>query len=199
MRSTRRRCSAHDPGWLDALFKSAFFPVPYERLPNRPRVEVVGAGRLDVPGFAITALPLNHPGGCLAYRIRGVPTATWSTPRIMSSGIPAFDEPLAEFVAGAAAVVLDAHFTPEERPHLRGLGPQRLAPVRGVRRRQGRRRPLAVPSQARPPRQELEPSGRRPANLPAHRDRGGEGDQRINPDASTSPQTRIPTTLIRRP
>lgn len=106
---------AHDPGWLDALFKSAFFPVPYERLPNRPRVEVIGAGRVDVPGFDVTALPLNHPGGCLAYRIAH-PDGDLVYATDHEFGNPAFDEPLAEFVAGAAAVVLDAHFTPEERP-----------------------------------------------------------------------------------
>src|SRR5207244_10291644 len=37
-------------------------------------------------------------------------------------GNPAFDEPLAEFVNGSAALVLDAHFTPDELPQHRGWG-----------------------------------------------------------------------------
>ena len=37
-------------------------------------------------------------------------------------GDPAFDEPLAAFIDGAAAVVLDAHFTPGERPRFAGWG-----------------------------------------------------------------------------
>jgi len=37
-------------------------------------------------------------------------------------GDPAFDEPLAEFAHGAAALVLDAHFTPDEFAAHRGWG-----------------------------------------------------------------------------
>jgi ribonuclease BN (tRNA processing enzyme) len=37
-------------------------------------------------------------------------------------GDPAFDEPLADFAKGAAAIVLDAHFTPDELPSHKGWG-----------------------------------------------------------------------------
>jgi ribonuclease BN (tRNA processing enzyme) len=37
-------------------------------------------------------------------------------------GDPRFDEPLAEFVKGAAAIILDAHYTPAELPQYRGWG-----------------------------------------------------------------------------
>ncbi|PYR78319.1 MAG: hypothetical protein DMF86_06270 [Acidobacteria bacterium] len=85
--------TSHERGWLDTMFKSPFFPVPYEHLPNRPQLQMVRAGELNIGGFEVTALPLNHPGGALAYRVRG-----------------------------AAAVVLDAHFTPKELPQHRGWG-----------------------------------------------------------------------------
>ena len=48
-------------------------------------------------------------------------------------GDPEFDEPLAEFCRDAAALVLDAHFTPDELPQPSRVGTQRLASVRRVR------------------------------------------------------------------
>jgi ribonuclease BN (tRNA processing enzyme) len=112
---------AHDPAWLETIFRSPFFPVPYDGLPNKPGVEMVSAGAVPVPGFSITAIGLNHPDGCLAYRIRGASgDLVYATDH--EFGDPAYDEPLAAFAAGAAAIVLDAHFTPEERPQHKGWG-----------------------------------------------------------------------------
>jgi phosphoribosyl 1,2-cyclic phosphodiesterase len=112
---------SHDPGWLETIFKSPFFPVPYDHLPNKPRVSMVRPGRVDVPGFSVTALPLHHPGGALAYRITGTSgDLVYATDH--EFGDPRFDEPLGDFIRGASAVIFDAHFTPEELPQHRGWG-----------------------------------------------------------------------------
>ncbi len=112
---------SHDPSWIDTMFKSPFFPVPYQHLPNKPKVQMVQPGGVTIPGFDVTALPLNHPGGCLAYRIKGDDgDFVYATDH--EFGNPTFDAPLAAFANGASAIVLDAHFTPEELPQHRGWG-----------------------------------------------------------------------------
>jgi phosphoribosyl 1,2-cyclic phosphodiesterase len=112
---------SHDPSWLDTVFKSPFFPVPYQHLPNKPKVRMIEPGKVDVPGFDVTAVNLHHPGGALAYRIKGTAgDLVYATDH--EFGDPSFDEPLADFARGAAAIVVDAHFTPDELPQHRGWG-----------------------------------------------------------------------------
>ena len=107
--------------WLETLFRSPFFPVPMERMPNFPAVERVHEGEFTVGPFDVAAIKLNHPGGSLAYRIRGVTgDVVYATDH--EFGDPAIDDPLAEFATGAAALILDAHFTPDEFPQHVGWG-----------------------------------------------------------------------------
>jgi phosphoribosyl 1,2-cyclic phosphodiesterase len=112
---------ARGTDWVAAIFQSPFFPVPYGRLPNVPAVHLIAPGELRIGGFDLSALTLNHPGGAFAYRIRGTTgDVVYATDH--EFGRPEFDEALAAFARGAAALVLDAHFTPEELPRHRGWG-----------------------------------------------------------------------------
>jgi len=115
------RLAAYDAGWFDMLFRAPFFPISCEQLPKVPPQRMVEPGRLAIDGFEVTAVALNHPGGAFAYRIGGTDgDFVYMTDH--EFGDPAYDEPLAAFVAGAAAAVIDAHFTPEERPRFAGWG-----------------------------------------------------------------------------
>ena len=113
--------ASHDPEWVDTIFRSPFFPVPVDRLPNRPQVELVEPGSFTIGSFEISALSLNHPGGSLAYRICGM-TGDLVYATDHEFGSPAHDARLADFSRGAAAIVLDSHFTPEEIPVYKGWG-----------------------------------------------------------------------------
>jgi phosphoribosyl 1,2-cyclic phosphodiesterase len=109
------------PDWLETLFRSPFFPVPPEHLPNRPQVEMMHGRDLSVGPFDLTAIELNHPGGALAYRIRGTTgDIVYGTDH--EFGDSAVDARFAGFARGAAVLILDAHFTPEEHSHHRGWG-----------------------------------------------------------------------------
>ena len=111
----------HDPGWVETIFRSPFFPVPVDRLPNRPPIDVVEPGEFKIGSFDVSAIPLNHPGGALSYRVQGmVGDLVYATDH--EFGSPEHDERLADFAKGASALVLDAHFTPNEIGAHKGWG-----------------------------------------------------------------------------
>jgi phosphoribosyl 1,2-cyclic phosphodiesterase len=107
--------------WVEAIFESPYFPLPFEQLPNRPRVTLVRPGRVEINGFDVRVQPLNHPGGAFAYRVRGANGDVVYATDHEFGNVPV-DSALAEFCRGAAALISDAHFTPDELPHHRGWG-----------------------------------------------------------------------------
>jgi phosphoribosyl 1,2-cyclic phosphodiesterase len=106
---------------IATLFQPPFFPLPPEALPPTTTVEPLPSGDVSLNGFSIRAQPLHHPGGALAYRIGGTAgDLVYATDH--EFGDPAIDEPLAAFVKGARALIIDAHFTPDELPQHAGWG-----------------------------------------------------------------------------
>ncbi len=99
--------------WVETIFESPYFPVPFDQLPNRPTVTLVHPGQLQVGGFHVSVQPLSHPGGAFAYRIHGKHgDLVYATDH--EFGDEAVDAALARFAHGAAALISDAHFTPVE-------------------------------------------------------------------------------------
>lgn len=106
---------------IEAMFDKPFFPIPYDRLPSRPDIQMVTTGETTINGFDIRVERLNHPGGAFAYRIRGASRdLVYATDH--EFGDTACDDALAAFAADAGALILDAHFTPEELPLHKGWG-----------------------------------------------------------------------------
>ena len=112
---------AYEPSWISTVFRPPFNPLPYDTVPNHPEPQLVAPGRSEIAGFTIDAIRLNHPGGAQAYRIKGE-TGDFVYATDHEFGDASYDGPLAEFAAGAAAIVADAHFTPQERPRHAGWG-----------------------------------------------------------------------------
>lgn len=110
-----------DVAFVDTIFQSPFFPIPVDHLPSRPGVQLIQPGEIEVEGFRIRVQPLTHPGGAFAYRITGdAGDLVYATDH--EFGNPEVDEALAAFCSKAHAVILDAHFTPEELPARKGWG-----------------------------------------------------------------------------
>jgi phosphoribosyl 1,2-cyclic phosphodiesterase len=107
--------------WVERIFASPYFPVPFGQLPNQPIVTLVQAGTFEIGGFRISVQPLHHPGGAFAYRIHGARgDVVYATDH--EFGNPDLDEQLAAFCLNASAVISDAHFTPAELPRHFGWG-----------------------------------------------------------------------------
>lgn len=106
---------------LEAIFAAPHFPVAFDRLAAAPSVQTIAPGATRVGGFDIEALPLNHPGGAYAYRVRGT-NGDLVYISDHEFGNAEVDEPLAPFSLNSAATVLNAHFTPEELPAFKGWG-----------------------------------------------------------------------------
>lgn len=106
---------------IETMFESPFFPVPYDRLPSRPAIRMIGAGETTINGFEVSAQRLNHPGGSFAYRVRGTEgDLVYATDH--EFGDAEIDSALRRFASGASVMILDAHFTPDEMPHHNGWG-----------------------------------------------------------------------------
>lgn len=110
-----------DRAFVETIFQNPFFPVPFVNLPSRPSVTLIRPNAIDIAGFHVQVQPLTHPGGAFAYRIKGDEgDVVYATDH--EFGNTDVDDALAAFCKNATAVILDAHFTPEELPTHKGWG-----------------------------------------------------------------------------
>ena len=112
--------ATHPAGWqetLGAFMRTPFWPVSLEALPARPAFDDLapGGGPLRVGDAEIRWCPLNHPQGCLAFRIDG-PQQSWAIVTDHECGDPAIDSRLRDFCDHVDVLVCDAHYTPKEYP-----------------------------------------------------------------------------------
>lgn len=106
---------------IKRVFRAPFFSIDFDELASRPEIHSISAGEHAIDGLEVSAVGLHHPGGALAYKLRG-DTGDFVYATDHEFGIVPIDQRLAAFARDASALVLDAHFTPQEEPAVKGWG-----------------------------------------------------------------------------
>jgi len=99
---------------FESQLAAPYFPVDVS-LMAAPRSfrEVTGGERFEIDGTRVSTAWLNHPQGCLGYRLDttagSIVYATDNEP-----GVPEFDRSLRQFAQGADILIYDAQYSPEQ-------------------------------------------------------------------------------------
>jgi phosphoribosyl 1,2-cyclic phosphodiesterase len=117
-----------------------YFPVDLSAMSAaRDFAEVAGGDQFSVGSTRVTARWLNHPQGCLGFRLE-TPSGTVVYATDNEPGVPELDRSLRELARGADIYIADAQYTPEQLAGVRkGWGHSswlegvRLAEEGGVR------------------------------------------------------------------
>jgi ribonuclease BN (tRNA processing enzyme) len=98
---------------IEGLMRGPYFPVAMDIMPAERRFLKMDGDSLNLHGAVISALPLNHPQGCAAYRIEadgGVLVLATDT----EPGSPAHDASLRRLARNADLLFYDAQYTPQQ-------------------------------------------------------------------------------------
>jgi phosphoribosyl 1,2-cyclic phosphodiesterase len=99
---------------LETQMALPYFPVDFSAMSARRKFREVGGGEtFEVGENKVTARLLNHPQGCLGFRIE-TPAGTIVYATDNEPGEPKLDRSLRELAAGADIFVNDAQFTPAQ-------------------------------------------------------------------------------------
>ena len=141
------KLETHVPGLVETLFRSPFFPVPADHLPNRPPVEMVEPGEFKIGSFDISVIPSTTP----VARSRTASREWWA----ISSTRPTTNSAVQNMTSGSPT----SRREPRRSSSTRISPPTKSVPTKAgatatgvpvrVRGRQRHRQPLAVPPQAR--------------------------------------------------
>ncbi len=106
---------------LRGIMSGRYFPVDFGETASTKKFVKAGEDTISIGRLEVSGCPLNHPQGCLGYRITdrtgSIVFATDTEPP--DAGL---DERLAGFIRGADFFVCDATFTPEEYKTRQGWG-----------------------------------------------------------------------------
>ncbi len=99
---------------FETQMATPYFPVNMSAMTAKKKfMEVSGGDSFIVGENKITARYINHPQGCLGYRIE-TPGGTVVYATDNEPGDPKLDEELRELAAGADIFINDAQYTPEQ-------------------------------------------------------------------------------------
>jgi phosphoribosyl 1,2-cyclic phosphodiesterase len=99
---------------LEAQLASPYFPVDVTMMTaGREFHEINGGEQWEINGTRITAVWLNHPQGCLGFRLDttagSIMYATDNEP-----GVAKFDQDLRQLAQGVDVLIYDAQYSPEQ-------------------------------------------------------------------------------------
>lgn len=103
---------------LEGLITPPYFPVTLANVPAKVDYAKIDGTPVTIGDVKVCSLPLNHPDGCLAYRLeRGDRRIIYATDH--EHGNPETDEALIRFSEGADYLIYDATYLPPEYENLR--------------------------------------------------------------------------------
>jgi phosphoribosyl 1,2-cyclic phosphodiesterase len=107
---------------LEGQMSRPYFPVNFDSVAaERSFVEVEQRRPMGIGALTIHPFPLNHPQGCVGYRIEaGRTTVVYASD--LEHGQPELDRVVRDYSQGADVLIFDAQYTPEEYEKHRGWG-----------------------------------------------------------------------------
>jgi phosphoribosyl 1,2-cyclic phosphodiesterase len=103
---------------LEHLISPPYFPVTLADVPAKVEYSTIDGDPVKVRNVKVCSLPLNHPDGCLAYRLeRGDRRIVYATDH--EHGETETDEALVRFSENADYLIYDATYLPPEYETLR--------------------------------------------------------------------------------
>jgi phosphoribosyl 1,2-cyclic phosphodiesterase len=99
---------------LEAQFASPYFPIDASMMSaTRSYREVEGGEKWEVNGTHVSTAWLNHPQGCLGYRL-DTPAGSIVYATDNEPGVREFDNNLRQLAQGADVLIYDAQYSPEQ-------------------------------------------------------------------------------------
>ena len=98
---------------LDGLMLTPFFPVDMSMMKAHKNFYIIGEERLKVFDVEITARFLNHPQGCLGYRVEAE-TGVFVYATDHEHGNATHDASIRKLAQGADILIYDGQYTPAE-------------------------------------------------------------------------------------
>jgi phosphoribosyl 1,2-cyclic phosphodiesterase len=107
---------------LAGMMANPYFPVHMSNLPcSREYVDLIDGTTFTVADTRIFVLPLNHPQGCMGYRImQNGKVISYCTD--VEHGVGWSDKNIIKLARDADFFIVDAQYTPEEMPDHTGWG-----------------------------------------------------------------------------
>lgn len=103
---------------LEGLMTPPYFPVELKKVPSKVDYVTTDGETRKVGDVTVSALGLNHPNGCHAYRLEhGDRRIVYATDH--EHGVKETDDALVRFAAGADHLIYDAMYQEKEYEHLR--------------------------------------------------------------------------------